>query len=223
MKRNVLLFALTKNTIASLLLYLVLCICAGTFYYLEALVVAFLYLFLGHINFIALSIYNKSLLEKRVNLAEKNFTQKKVVAASCFFVWGLIVIAGISYRYDFLMLGWYKYLIAAPLIILGGILYFNVVKVNNNLSSTINNAAFHDIISTGPYGIIRHPMYISTILFVLGFCLCIGSLISLIMCIILIPLLVLRIISEEKVLLSTNEQYREYVNKVKYRLIPFVW
>ena len=222
MKRKSLLIALIKNFVTSICLFILLYIFSGNILYIDGLIVAILYFILGSFNYIFISSLKNGLLEKRITFNKENNTQILSVVFSSLIIFFAMLSAGISYKYKYMMFNNYKYVIAGILIFLGYVLYIRVFKENKYLSATISNNVPNNIITTGPYSIIRHPMYSSIVLMVIGFGFLLGSLIGLLISILLIPFLIIRILDEEKILLS-NKKYRKYKQDVKYRLIPYVW
>ena len=172
---------------------------------------------------VVLFIKSPSLLEKRLSSKEKEGTQKGVVGASALiFIIGF-VLSGLDYRF-----GWTRIHISVSIaasvgFLLSYLLYAEVMRENAYLSRTIEVREGQKVVDTGLYGIVRHPMYMATTLLFLMIPLILGSLISFILFLALPLLLTIRIKNEEKVLLKGLEGYAEYIEKVKYRLIPFIW
>lgn len=215
--------ALIKYLIGLILVGILLFIPAGTFRYFQAwLFVVLLFvpmLLLG----IFLLIRSPELLQKRLEAKEKEKTQKAVVAIfAILFVIGFII-AGLDHRY-----GWSHFpailLVFGSLLLLGSYaLYAEVIRENAYLSRTICVQEGQRVVDTGLYGIVRHPMYSATLLLFLSFAIVLGSLWTSLCFLLFVPLFVLRIQNEEKVLLQELNGYDSYRKKVKYRLIPFLW
>jgi len=108
-------------------------------------------------------------------------------------------------------------------IILGYILFIIVMRQNSYASRVIEIQQNQKVIDTGMYSIIRHPMYLSAIMIMLFSPLVLGSFYALIPMIFYVIIIIFRIINEEEVLKKGLEGYTEYLEKVKYRLIPFIW
>ena len=102
-------------------------------------------------------------------------------------------------------------------------LYAEVMRENEYLSRTIEVQENQKVIDTGMYGIVRHPMYFTTVLLFLSMPLVLGSVISFAVMLFYFPIIIKRILNEEEVLEKGLSGYREYKKKVKYRLIPFIW
>lgn len=218
-----LIITLFRNLFSSVMILLISLVFAKTIQYLSAWITSIIYFILCSVHHILLFICNKKLFLKRIDNKETNVFQRNIIYLGGIYVFILVIISAISYKNNFLILGLYKYIIAFTLIMLASYIYINVLKVNHFLSATINNKVEQNIIQEGAYSIIRHPMYIATSLYILGFCVMLGSLLAILMLVFLIPLLVLRIINEEKILLQNNREYENYMKKVKYRLVPFIW
>ena len=163
------------------------------------------------------------LLRKRLNAKEEQGEQKVVVALSALLFIAVFVTAGLNYRFSWvLMPGWASYA-AAVVFLVGYVLYAEVIRENEWLSRTVQVQAGQKVVDTGVYGIVRHPMYMNTLLLFLSMPLVLGSPVSFVIMLLYIPVIVMRIRNEESVLEEGLDGYREYEKKVMYRLIPFVW
>lgn len=172
---------------------------------------------------IVLAIKNPELLRKRLNAKEKEAEQKGVVALSALMFIGGFIVAGLDYRFGWLVLPKGVVFVAAAVFLFSYLLYAEVLRENAYLSRTIEVQKNQKVVDTGLYGIVRHPMYAATILLFLSMPLVLGSLFSFIIFLIYPAIIVKRIKNEEEVLERELEGYSEYKNHVKYRLIPFVW
>ena len=172
---------------------------------------------------IAMMFKNPSLLEKRLNVKEKQGEQQLVVKLSgLMFIVGF-VIAGLDYRFMWLELPPWVTIVGAVLFLASYLLYAEVLRENTYLSRTIEVQEGQKVVSTGLYGIVRHPMYAVTLVLFISMPLVLGSLISLVVFLAYPFIIAKRIKNEEKVLIEGLEGYEEYTKKVKYRLIPFIW
>ena len=172
---------------------------------------------------IVLAIKNPELLRKRLNAKEKESKQKSVILfGALMFISGLLV-AGLDYRYQWLVLPRWLVLTSTALFLFAYLLYTEVLRENTYLSRTIEVQENHKVVDTGLYGIVRHPMYTSTILLFLSMPLVLGSFFSFIIFMIYPVVIVKRIRNEEEVLEKSLEGYSEYKRRIKYRLIPFIW
>lgn len=215
--------ALTKLISGFLALGLLLFLPAGTFNYPNAwLLLAVLFipmLILGAV----LLVKAPELLRKRLNSKEEQSEQKLVILLSLFMFVGGFVLAGLDFRFRWLPLPRMLSYIAAVLFLMGYALYAEVMRENAWLSRTVEVQEGQKVISSGLYGMVRHPMYSSTILLFLSMPLVLGSLISFALFLVYPLIIAKRIKNEETLLEAELEGYSEYKQKVKYRLIPFVW
>ena len=170
---------------------------------------------------IFLMIKNPELLRKRLNAREKENEQQHVIAFSgLMFVSGFIV-AGLNYRYSWIVLPNMVVIISSILFIVAYILYAEVLRENTYLSRTIEVQENQKVIDTGLYGIVRHPMYAVTLLLFSTIPLILGSIISFLIFLIYPIIIAKRIKNEEAVLERDLKGYKEYKKKVKYKMIPF--
>ena len=172
---------------------------------------------------IVMALRSPDLLRKRLNAKEKESEQKSVVALSGIMFVAAFVVAGLNYRYEWVVMPAWAVWSAAALFLLSYLLYAEVLRENAYLSRTIEVQEGQRVIDTGLYGIVRHPMYSATILLFLSIPLVLGSLPSFVIMLAYIPLIVKRIKNEETVLLDGLDGYDAYCKKVKYRLLPLVW
>lgn len=166
---------------------------------------------------------NPALLQSRLQAKETEREQSLVIKLSgLMFVLGFVS-AGLDFRYAWLPLPDFVSYIAAAVFLLAYLMYAEVLRENTYLSRTVEVQEDQKVIDTGLYGIVRHPMYSVTILLFLSMPLVLGSLISLIFFLAYPVLIAKRIRNEEKVLAESLPGYADYKNKVKYKLIPFIW
>ena len=166
---------------------------------------------------------NSELLQRRLNNKEKENEQKFVIIFSgLMFVLGFIL-AGLNYRFNWFILPNIVIWIGTALFLVSYLLYGVVMIQNPFLLRTIEVEQDQKLVDSGLYGIVRHPMYLITIIMFLSIPLVLGSLISFIIFLIYPFIIIKRIKNEEKVLEKDLEGYKEYENKVKYRLIPYIW
>lgn len=215
--------AIVKFLLGFIIVSLFLFISAGTFTYWNAwlfIAVLFVPMFFAGI---VLMIKNPSLLRKRLNAKEKETEQKAVVIFSgVMFISGFIV-CGLNYRFDWLVLP-NGIVISATIVFLSAyLLYAEVVRENTYLSRTVEVWENQKVIDTGLYGIVRHPMYSATIILFLTMPLILGSLFSFFIFCFYFPIIAKRIRNEEQVLEKELAGYSDYKNRVRYRIIPFIW
>lgn len=215
--------AIIKFILGVLVVGLLLFIPANTIYYWNG------WLFMGllfvpmFIAGIILMIKNPELLRKRLNAKEKENEQKQVIVFSgLMFVIGFII-AGLNYKYNWIVIPNTVVIISSILFILSYTLYAEVLRENTYLSRTIEVQENQKVIDTGLYGIVRHPMYAVTILLFLTMPLILGSIMSFVVFLAYPIIIAKRIRNEEKVLEKELIGYEEYKRKVKYKVIPFIW
>ena len=172
---------------------------------------------------IVLMFKNPELLRKRLNAKEKENEQKLVLLFSGLMFFIGFIISGLNYRYKWIEISNVVIVISSFLFVVAYILYAEVLRENTYLSRTIEVQDNQKVIDTGLYGIVRHPMYLVTIVLFLSMPLILGSFISFVIFLIYPFIIFKRISNEEKVLEKELKGYKEYKKKVKYRLIPFVW
>ena len=215
--------ALAKYLSGLLLMGVLLFVPAGTFAYWQA------WLLLG-ILFIpmlvaGLILFWKSpdLLRKRLNAKEEQAEQRTVIVLSGLTFLVAFVIAGLNFRFGWMVLpAWVSYG-AAAVFLFAYVLYAEVLRENAYLSRTVEVQEGQELVDTGLYGIVRHPMYMSTVLLFMSMPLVLGSPISFAVMLAYVPIIVKRIRNEELILEDSLAGYREYEGRVRYRLIPHVW
>lgn len=222
-KGKLLINALVKFVFGIILMGVVLLLPAGTFRYPNAwLFIALLFipmLLLGAILFLKAP----DLLRKRLNSKEKENAQVGVVAASALMFVGAFVAAGLDFRYGWTQVPAWLVALAAVIQFASYGLYAEVMRENAYLSRTVEVQENQKVVDTGLYGVIRHPMYTATILLYLAMPIVLGSWIAFVIMLSYPVIIIFRIRNEEKVLEQGLEGYSEYKQKVKYRLIPFIW
>lgn len=223
MKLSLFFKAVPKFILGVLLVGFLLFIPAGSLEYWNAWVlmgVLFIPMFIGGI---ILLFKNPMLLKLRLDAREKESEQKQVILLSgLMFLTGFIV-AGLNYRFSWIVIPDIVVIISTIAFIISYILYAEVLRENTFLSRTIGVQKNQKVVDTGFYSIVRHPMYSITLLMFLSMPLILGSIISFIIFLIYPFIIVKRIKNEEKVLEKDLDGYKEYKKKVKYKLIPFIW
>ena len=215
--------AITRYILGIVIVGVLLFIPANTFEYWNA------WLFMGilfipmFIAGIILMIKNPMLLKSRLDIKEKEREQKQVILYSGLMFFFGFLIAGLNYRFSWVILPKIVVIIASILFIISYILYAEVLRENTYLSRTIEVQKNQKVVDKGLYGIVRHPMYSITLLLFLTMPLILGSIISFVIFLIYPFIITKRINNEEKVLEKELKGYIDYKKKVKYRLIPFIW
>lgn len=167
--------------------------------------------------------FSPELLRKRLQAREEEMEQRLVLALSALMFLAMFVLAGLDFRFGWSRLPAWLIWVAAALFLLGYLLYAEVLRENAYLSRTVEVQEGQKLIDSGLYGIVRHPMYSATLLLFLSMPLVLGSLPAFAVMLCYIPILVLRIRNEEKVLAEGLEGYRAYQERVRFRLVPGVW
>lgn len=220
---KLLLQAILKYLIGIIIIGLLLFIPAGTISFLNG------WLFMGllfipmFIVGIVLIIKNPKLLKDRLNSKEKEIEQKQVIIISIIMFTSGFIIAGLNEKFNWTTMPTVIVIIASIIFIGSYILYAEVMRENTHLSRIIEVKENQTVIDTGLYRIIRHPMYMSTIIMFIMIPIILGSIYSLVIFLIYPVIIIKRIQNEEKVLEKGLKGYKEYQRKVKYRLIPGIW
>lgn len=215
--------AIVKFLSGLLLVGLLLFLPAGTFAFWQGwLLIGILFI---PMFFAGLIMMKKSpgLLRKRLDAKEEQSQQKAVIALSGLMFLAAFVVAGLNFRFGWIVLpAWVSYAAAVVFLLAYG-LYAEVLRENVWLSRTVAVQEGQRVIDTGLYGLVRHPMYMSTLLLFLTMPLVLGSVISFGIMLAYFPILAKRIRNEEQVLEGGLAGYRDYMKRVRYKVIPFIW
>lgn len=223
MNKALLVQALVKFIAGIVLISMLLFLPAGSFAYWQGWVligVLFIPMFIAGIIML---IKSPDLLRKRLNAKEKENEQKTVVALSGLLFITSFITAGLSWRFDWWMMPDWSIWVSAVVFIVSYLIYAEVLRENEYLSRTIEVQEDQKVIDTGLYGIVRHPMYMATVLLFLSMPLVLGCPVSFFIMLGYIPLIGKRIRNEEEVMENSLEGYKEYKTRVRYKMIPFVW
>lgn len=214
---------LLKMLSGMLIVALVLFLPAGSWNYFNGWLFCGL-LFLPMLVLGALLLWKApALLEKRLNTKEQEKPQMAVVAVSSLLFLAAFVAAGLDFRFGWTHVPIWLVCLAAVLQLAAYGLYAEVMRENAWLSRTVEVQENQKVIDTGLYGIIRHPMYTATILLFLAMPLVLGSWVSFAIMLLYPVVIVFRIRNEEQVLEAGLAGYREYKQRVRCRLLPFIW
>ena len=223
MNKSLLTQALIKLVSGLLLICILIFLPAGSFSFWQG------WLFIG-ILFIPMLIAgvilmrkNPDLLRKRLDAKEKENEQRTVVAMSGFLFLAAFIIAGLNWRFGWWLIPDWAVWVAAGMFLCSYVLYAEVLRENTYLSRTIEVQKGQKVIDTGLYGIVRHPMYMATIILFLSMQLVLASPISFFIMLGYIPVIAKRINNEEHVLEEGLDGYKEYKEKVKNKIIPGIW
>jgi protein-S-isoprenylcysteine O-methyltransferase Ste14 len=155
--------------------------------------------------------------------AENRPTQKVIMVFTSLAFLGLIVVPALDYRFGTPTVPVYVVITGDFLVAIGFYFIFSVYRENTYTSATIQVVENQRVIDTGPYALVRHPMYASALLYLFGTPLALGSYRGLVPFVLVIPFLMWRLFDEEKMLTRELEGYSEYQQRVRYRLVPGVW
>ena len=215
--------AIAKFLLGLVLIGLLLFLPAGSLQYWNA------WLFLGilfvpmFVAGIVMMCKNPELLKKRLNAKEEESEQKAVLALSGIMFLAAFVVAGLNFRFQWIVLPAWAVWTGAGVFLAAYLMYAEVLRENTYLSRTIEVQENQKVVDTGLYGIVRHPMYSATLFLFLSMGIVLGSPISFLILLCYIPIIALRIKNEEKVLEEGLAGYKEYKTRVKYKVIPFIW
>ena len=213
--------AVTRFLAGLLIVGLLLFLPAGTFAFWQAWLLIFILFVPMFIAGLILMKKSPDLLRKRLNAKEEQTEQKTVILLSGLMFLAAFIAAG--FRFGWIALPGAVSFAAAIVFLLAYVLYAEVMRENAYLSRTVEVQENQKVIDTGLYGIVRHPMYMSTLLLFLAMPLVLGSVISFAIMLAYIPIISRRIRNEEQVLEEGLEGYSEYKQRVRYKVIPFVW
>ena len=215
--------ALSKFLIGLIIICILLFIPAGTINYPNGwLFIALLFIPMFFAGIIML-FKSPDLLRRRLNAKEEEDEQKTVILLSGIIFLLAFILAGLNFRF-----GWFKLptiiiIIASVIFLLAYIMYAEVLRENEYLSRTVEVSENQKVVDSGLYGIVRHPMYTSTIFLFLSMPLVLDSIFSFVVMLVYPIIIIFRIRNEEKVLENELIGYKEYKEKVKYKLVPYLW
>ena len=215
--------AIGKFTVGFILFGVLLFVPAGTVCYPNGwLLIALLFIPM-FIAGLVMMVKNPVLLKKRLNAKEEEKEQKAVVVLSGVMFLAAFVVAGLNFRFQWLVLPTWAVMIGAVVFLLAYAMYAEVLRENTYLSRTIEVQENQQVIDTGLYGIVRHPMYAATLFLFLSMGVILGSPFSFAILLFYIPIIAKRIKNEETVLEEGLKGYAAYKAKVTYKVIPFIW
>ncbi len=215
--------AITKFLFGFVLIGLLIFLPAGTLSFFNGWLfigILFVPMFLAGI---VMMFKNPDLLKSRLDAKEKQREQSTVIKLSGLMFLAGFIVAGLDFRFGWLTLPKGVVIVAAIVFLVAYILYAEVLRENTHLSRTIEVQENQKVIDTGLYGIVRHPMYSVTLLLFLSMPLVLGSIYSFLIFLSYPFIIAKRIKGEEEFLEKELDGYREYKQKVRYRLIPFIW
>lgn len=223
MNKRLLFQTLTKFLLGFVIIWFLLFLPAGSISYWQGwLLMGILFIPMFLVGLFLL-VKNPELLKKRLNTKEKEREQKKNVTISALLFIVAFVIAGLNWRFNWILLPNLYVWSVSIIFILSYILYAEVMKENTYLSRVVEVQINQKVVDTGMYGIVRHPMYLATTILFLSMPLVLSSPLSFVIMLGYIPVIVKRIKNEEKILEQGLDGYSDYKKRVKYRMIPYVW
>lgn len=172
---------------------------------------------------VVMLVRSPELLAKRLSAKERVSEQSLVVKLSGLLFIAVFLLSGFNWRFDWLLLPDWAVWLSAGVFLVGYMLYAEVLRENAYLSRVIEVQAGQKVVDTGLYGIVRHPMYTATIILFLAMPLVLASPLSFALMLLYIPLIIKRIKNEEALLEQELEGYGDYMCRVRYRLIPYIY
>ena len=205
---------------------LLLFVPAGTAHYWQAWVYLFLFIGASALTTLFLMKRDPALLERRMSsgpIAETRPAQKIIMLFTSLSFTALLVVPALDHRYGWTTVPPRVVAVGDALVIIGCLLIARVYRENTFTSATIQVVESQRVISTGPYAIVRHPMYVSAFLYLVGTPLALGSYWGLAPIAVMVPFLIWRLLDEERLLARQLPGYADYRTQVRHRLVPFVW
>ncbi len=199
---------------------------AGTLNYWQGWLALVVFCVCSFLNTVSLFKRDPALLARRLKAgpaAEKRVSQKIIMCLTFGMFIGMFVVAGFDYRFGWSQMAPVVVVIGDCMIALGYGIFEYVFRENTFAAANINVESNQKVISSGPYGIVRHPMYFGALILIVGLSLALGSWWCLALGLVMLPILIWRIFDEERLLADELPGYREYCSSVKYRLIPGVF
>jgi len=211
--------------ITTVVIAAIVSLAAGTIYW-----EAWIFLLIFSVGSLLTTIYliknDPDLLKRRLRggpVAEKRPAQRLIMVFVSLAFIGLLLVPGLDHRFGWSTVGIVVVIAGDVLVAMGIYFTFMVYRTNTYTSATIEVAVNQKVIESGPYGVVRHPMYASALVWLVGTPLALGSYWGLMPAIVVIPLLIWRLVDEEKALSRELAGYRDYQHRVRYRLVPGVW
>ncbi len=223
MTKELFLQAIIKFISGIILMGLLLFVPAGTIHYPNGWILMAILFIPMFIAGIIMMIYNPELLKKRLNAKEEQNDQKTVIALSGIMFLVAFITAGFNYRFNWMHFPKWVVYLGIVLFLASYAMFGEVLRENTYLSRTVEVQENQKVVDTGLYGIIRHPMYSATLILVLSMGLVLDSPISFLILLVYIPIIAKRIKNEEEVLEEGLKGYKEYKQKVKNKVIPYIW
>jgi protein-S-isoprenylcysteine O-methyltransferase Ste14 len=218
--------AIISFLVGALLLGLLTFLPAGTFNYWQAWLFIAVFMVTISVFGIYFSIKDPALMERRKQAgpaAEQSMLQKIVATIAFTSLLALFVFCGLDHRFGWSHMPSFVAWVGDALLVLSFIMFYFVFKENSFGASNIRVEENQKVASTGPYALVRHPMYVGATVMGIGIALGLGSWWALAFLAFTLPVIVIRILDEEKVLERDLPGYTEYEQKVRFRLVPYLW
>jgi protein-S-isoprenylcysteine O-methyltransferase Ste14 len=211
--------------IGAVVLGAVLCLLAGSLRYWQGWVFAVLFTGLTTAQGIYLGIKDPALLERRKNIATEGESkgQRIFIVVALLVELCLILFPAVDHRFGWSHVPALVSVVGDALMVLSFVVYYFVFEENSFAASSIQTFEGQQVIATGPYGMLRHPKYAGDLLLNVGIALALGSWWALFFVLLALPMLAWRILDEEKLLRKDLPGYDDYMHKVRYRLVPYLW
>lgn len=217
---------LATSIIGVLALGIVLFVPAGTLVYWRGWLFILVFAASTQAIGVYLALKDPALLARRLQAgpaAERRMSQRIIISLGFLSLLGVLVFSALDHRFGWSPVPAWVSILGDVLVALGLFLNLLVMRENTFSASNIRVEQAQTLVSTGPYAIVRHPMYAGVVVMVVGVPLALGSWLGLLVLLLTIPVLVWRILDEERLLNDELRGYREYARQVRYRLVPFVW
>jgi protein-S-isoprenylcysteine O-methyltransferase Ste14 len=218
--------ALRSSVFGTLALMALIFVPAGTVLYWQAWAFVFVFVATTAALTVYLAVYDPALLERRMQAGpsyEREPVQRTIIRFATLGFILLVVVPALDYRFGWSRAPWYVAVAGDALVVLGFFCFYRVIRVNTFAASTIRVEQGQQVVSAGPYAWVRHPMYSGAFVLLAGVPLALGSWWGLLVVPLFVPVFVLRILNEEEVLARDLPGYASYQQRVRYRLLPFVW
>lgn len=223
MDKKLFIQAVSRFLLGLLLVGLLLFLPAGTLRYPNAwLLIGILFVPMFAAG-VVMMLRAPELLRKRLSMNEREDEQKHVIALSGLMFLAAFIAAGLNFRFGWLAVPRWAVAAAAVVFLLAYLMFAEVLRENAYLSRTVEVQEGQKVIDTGLYGIVRHPMYSATLFLFLSMPWVLGSPISFVILLLYLPIIGRRMKNEEEVLVNGLAGYAEYRERVRYKVLPFIW
>ena len=223
MTRQLFVQAMTKFVLGVVVMALLLFLPAGTLRFRNGWLLMGILFIPMFIAGLVMMRRSPELLKKRLNVREQEMEQRAVIALSGLMFLAAFIVAGLNERFHWIVMPDWTVYVSCGVFLAAYLMYAEVLRENAYLSRTVEVQENQKVIDTGLYGVVRHPMYSATLILFLSMGLVLGSPLSFAILLLYIPIIAKRIRNEEAVLVQGLEGYEAYREKVKYRMIPFIW